>query len=279
VRAVVTGASAWSLGGADVAPDALPLLAGGLSFHLAPDPPRPDAVPVGTWRRMSRLARLAAVVTAPLVATRADRDDLALFWGTGVGEFSSTAGFLRTLFTKGPAGASPLAFQNSVHNAPAGHLSIALGLRGPSETLCAGPLTALRTLERALAYLVANDRPALVVVGDELGPDVQQGYTFAGGGAPVAEGAAALLLEPAGDGPALTWLDAPPIATDWHRGAAYPLEEPPAVSGRAHDAHYGLFSAVDSVALVALVRSVRAGGPGGAVAWGGPGGPVRVVIG
>ena len=170
------------------------------------------------------------------------------------------------------AGASPLAFQNAVHNAPAGHLSIAFGLRGPSETVCAGPLTAIRTLERALAWVMLRERPALVLVGDDLGPEVQQGYTFADAGAPMGEGGAALLLLPDGDGPTLTWEDAPPAPGDWHRRHAYPLEERPMAPGPAHDARLGLYPAVDLVALASAVRR------GGVVAWGGPGGPVRLVV-
>ncbi len=286
MRAIVGGARTWSLGGADVALDSLPELPPGPSFHPAPEPVRPELVPAGTWRRMSRVARIAAACAAPLVEARADRADLALFWGTGIGEFSSTSGFLRTFFTKGQAGASPLLFQNAVHNAPAGHLSIAFGLRGPSETICAGPLTALRTLERALAWVTLHERPALVLVADDLGPDVQQGYVFAGATAPMGEGGAALLLLPEGDGPVLRWEDAPPAPGDWHRRLAYPLEEPPVAFGPAHDTRLGLFPAVDLVAVAACVRGA-ASGRGGAVAWGGSAGlpgysrrgaPMRVVV-
>ncbi len=282
----VTGARSWSLAGADAAPASLaplPALPDGPSFHPAPDPERPDGVAAGPWRRMSRVARLAVAVAAPLVVHRTDRVDLALFWGTGVGEFSSTAAFLRTLFQKGPAGASPLLFQNAVHNAPAGHLSIALGLKGPSETLCAGPLTALRTLERALTWVAVHRLPALVVVGDDLGPDVRQGYTFADVRAPMSEGAAAFLLEPIDTesaeepGVVLRWLDAEPEPGDWQRGFAYPERQAGDPSLRplhASDAHFGLSPVVDALALVACVQAGH-----GAVAWGGAGGPIRVVIG
>jgi len=272
VRAVIAAAHSWSLGGADVALSALPELPDGPSFQLAPDPVRPERVPAGTWRRMSRLARIAATCAAPVLEGRSDLDTLALFWGTGIGEFSSTTTFLRSYFQKGAAGASPLAFQNAVHNAPAGHLSIAFGLRGPSETVCAGPLTALRTLERALVWVTLREQPALVLVADDLGPEVQQGYLFADAGSPMGEGGAALLLLPEGEGPTLTWEDAPPAPGDWHRRHAYPLEAPPGGVGPAHDARLGLYPAVDLVALAACVRA------GGTVAWGGPGGAARLVV-
>jgi hypothetical protein len=223
---------------------------------------------------MSRLARLAAVCAAPVLAPRPDREGIALFWGTGIGEFSSTSGFLRTLFTKGPAGASPLLFQNAVHNAAVGHLSIALGLRGPAETICAGPLTALRTLERALVWVALRERPALVLVADDLGPEVQQGYVFADASPGMGEGAAALLLEPVGGGVPIEWRDEPPRSDDWHRAGAYPLEPLPIATSIAHDRRIGLFPACDLVAVAACARAAS-----GAVSWGGVGGPVRVVVG
>lgn len=262
MRAVVTAAHTWSLGGLDADMAALPLLPDGPGFAPTPDVPRPDAVPAGNWRRMSRVARIAAACAAPALARDLDRDGLALFFGTGIGEFSSTVGFLRTLYGKGPAGASPLLFQNAVHNAAAGHLSIAFGLRGPSETLCAGPLTSARTLERALSWVALHGRPALVVAADDLGPDVQQGYVFAGATATMGEGGAALLLEPDGVGVPVTWHDAPPAPDDWRRAGAYPCEAPGAPSDRAHDRRLGLFPACDLVALASLVRA-----GGGAVAF------------
>lgn len=169
--------------------------------------PRPAGVDPGAWRRFSRVARLAAAAVAPVLEAAPaaceargvtfDRDDLPLFFGTGLGEYSSSYGFLKSLFQKGPAMASPLLFQNSVHNAAAGHLSIAFGLRGPSETLCAGALTTIRTLERALCWLGANGGCALVVLADDVNPDSADGWRLGGVQAPVGEGGAAFLLSAA----------------------------------------------------------------------------------
>lgn len=237
VRAVAT----WSLHGSAPTLGEVALAPG---MYAAPDPVRPQSVPTGAWRRMSRLARLAAVVTAPVVG---DDRGLPLFFGTSWGEFSSTATFLRTLFTKGPMGASPLAFQNSVHNAAPGHLSITFGLRGPSETICAGPATALATFQRALCSVALRKEPALVVIADDLGRDVQAGLTLAGGTAAFGEGAAAFLLEP-GEGVSLV------SAGTWSRHQGYPGEVWPRGEG-GHDLRLGLFPAGDAIAL-ALGREV-----------------------
>lgn len=178
-------------------PDAADLASSGAmppGFHHAPEPTRPEAVDAGAWRRMSRLSRMAVDVGARVVGAASDRASIPLTWGTAYGEFSSTTAFLRTLHARGPAGASPLHFQNAVHNAPAGHLSIGLGLHGPSETLCAGEATAFRAVERAMVMLALGAPEVLVVVADELGPDVQTGLQLGLGPAPYGEGAAALVL-------------------------------------------------------------------------------------
>ena len=164
MRAGVAAAHTWTVGGADVD---LAGLGEVDDFVHAPDPPKPEAVPANSWRRMSRIARFAAACVAPL-GVPAD-ETTALFFGTGAGEFSSTASFLRTFIAKGAAGASPLLFQNSVHNATPGHLSMIFGLRGPSETVCAGGMTSLRLLERALAWVTVRGLPAIVVAADEIG--------------------------------------------------------------------------------------------------------------
>jgi hypothetical protein len=143
---------------------------------------------------MSRLSRMAVEVGSRVIEAASDPAAVPLTWGTAFGEFSSTAAFLRTLHGKGPAGASPLHFQNAVHNAPAGHVSIALGLRGPSETICAGEATAVRSIERAMVMLALGAPEVLVVVADELGPDVRTGLQLGLGPGPYGEGAAALVL-------------------------------------------------------------------------------------
>ena len=120
----VRGVRSWSCHGADAglpAVDGPPYGADGpaLPFRLAPDPQRPHAWSASGWRRLSRLARLVAVVAEPLIERGSDT---AIFVGLNGGEFGSSVAFLRSYWLGGAAAASPLAFQNSVHNAPAAHL-------------------------------------------------------------------------------------------------------------------------------------------------------------
>ncbi len=167
--------------------------------------PRPDRYPAGNWRRMSRLARLCALATEPIISVIAPTEigSLSLFFGSMAGEYSTGVAFLHTLFQKGPAGASPLLFQNAVHNAPSAHFTIALGATGPVETVAAGLDTAFSTLERAMLAVNLRGTPALVVIAEECGPEIQKGLVFANMKGVFTEGAAAFLLEP-GRG---LWLD------------------------------------------------------------------------
>ena len=63
--------------------------------------------------------------------------------------------------------ASPLRFQTSVHNAPAGQLSMATANQGFSTTVSAGAETVAMSFVEAVGLLVAGHPDVLVVVADE----------------------------------------------------------------------------------------------------------------
>lgn len=141
------------------------------------DPVRPGAIAAGRWRRMSRLARLAAVAVQDLVDRNSEVDwsSLPLVHGSAMGEVVPSSRFLDRMFLEGPDRASPLAFQNSVYNATGAHLSLVFGLKGPAETISAGMATGLMALSRAMEWL--ESAPAvLVVVGDDLNPTTLNAY-------------------------------------------------------------------------------------------------------
>lgn len=161
-----------------------------------PDPKRPDGFPAGPWRRMSRLARAVAVCCERLLQDQPR--DIPVVWGSAVGELVPTGRFLDKLFESGTA--SPLAFQNSVYNAPTGHLSIALGLTGHSETVVAGPATGTAALERGLV-LARRHGYCLVVAGDDLSEPLREAHRMNGTEALLGESVGALLLHTGEEGP------------------------------------------------------------------------------
>jgi hypothetical protein len=160
---------------------------------------RPAGFPAGQWRRMSRLARMAAVCAAPLAADL-DPATTPVVWGTSIGECVPTQRFLTRLFDEGPKAASPLAFQNSVYNAPAGHLSIALGLRGASETVSCGGATGLVALRRGLELLALGAPEVLVLAGADRAPLLQRAWELEPDSAAPGEAMAAVVLRAQGPG-------------------------------------------------------------------------------
>ncbi len=233
MAALITGAAAWVAGDRNPGRIRSDLLEGVTRLdEEATTPVRPEGVPAGTWRRMSRLARMAMALGAELLQDRPDidRETLAVVWGSGIGEVVPTSRFLVRLFTEGPDLASPLNFQNSVYNAPPGHLSIALGLKGLSETVAAGGATGLTALMRGLDILKLGRAPAvLVIAGDDQNPVVAHAHQLGRTKAPIGEAVAAVLLERVGIGVAvevLTGVQPGDMSPVFARQAQLP-DEPP----------------------------------------------------
>ncbi|HEX9010894.1 MAG TPA: beta-ketoacyl synthase N-terminal-like domain-containing protein [Holophagaceae bacterium] len=134
---------------------------------------------------------------------------IAVAAGTLTGGSEATEGFLRPYLQRGPEGASPLLFPNSVANAASGHLAQAFGLKGPSATFLEWECATFAALEQAARWLRSGMAEAALVLGtDGLFPlllEIARGARLlARHGDPVAgsgcgflpgEGAQAFLLE------------------------------------------------------------------------------------
>jgi hypothetical protein len=230
-----------------------------------PDPRKPKSFPAGPWRRMSRLARAVAVVCERLLDGGSEGPvprDIPVVWGSAVGELVPTGRFLDKLFESGSA--SPLAFQNSVYNAPSGHLSIALGLTGPSETIVAGPATGTAALERGLV-LARKHGHCLVVAGDDLSEPLREAHRMNGTEVLLGEAVGALLLHTGEQGPEIELVAgvAPvPGRPVLARQARFPGEpELTAIPGSfAPEESMGLSLSSGVAVLAALVQADRIGG-------------------
>lgn len=244
-------------------------LLAGRPRHGAPAPPaRPEAIPANAWRRMNPLDRLVADVATPLLAGL-DLARTAIVYGSYVGEVVATSRFLDRLFREGPAAASPLAFQNSVYNAPVGHLSINLGLTGAHETISAGAASGIAAVHRAYDLLTLGQaEDVLVLAADDINPTTSTAFALVEHQLPPGEMAAAVLLSIRGPGPSLALGrgDAPTLT----RTHAFPCEPPfnPG-DGASYSAVLGANAASGLVALAAM----SAGGRGtvrdhdGATVW------------
>ena len=153
-------------------------------------------------RRMDRLSKLMCMAAALA------RDDggfgetgaLALGVGTDLGTLETTWSFLSRLREKGPALANPMDFPNLVPNAGAGYVGIFCGLRGPSQTFCQHETCGDDAVAWGADAVRAGQVPAALVGGaEEMSATRLHAMEVAGCDlARPAEGAALLLVEPAG---------------------------------------------------------------------------------
>lgn len=229
------------------------LAAGRPPAGALPAPERPASVPATTWRKLTRLSRFVAVTALEALGEAPVDDRLAVVWGTLLGELEPTGRFLTGLYGDGVA--SPLAFQSSVYNAPAGNLAILLDHRGTSDTVCAGGATGLAALARAedLLALGVADR-VLLVVGDTLSPTAERAWALNPRQAPPGEGVVALLLGREGGVPATVrcgWPDGPVAVARREPLPAEGALRP--VGGLSPERSLGLWGGLGLAGVVALL--------------------------
>ena len=127
------------------------------------------------YRRLSRQSRLAvaasieAIRDSGLQISELNRHRIGVVFGTAFGSTEQTDGFFVSLLKHGPQAAEPILFPDTVPNAPASHVAMYHGLKGPNSTFCQNHLSG----ECALAYgiaLLEQDQADVVLVGgvDEL---------------------------------------------------------------------------------------------------------------
>jgi 3-oxoacyl-[acyl-carrier-protein] synthase II len=153
-------------------------------YHLSHGARHACLVPAGQlagWlspaesRRMSPPSKLAVAASRMALScaslTGSEEERTAVVIATAFGPSTNTEVLLKQILFEGPESASPSLFMESVANAPAAQIAIALKARGSSLTLCqreAGPLLALGTG----AAEIAAGRAPRVLTGtvDEMTP-------------------------------------------------------------------------------------------------------------
>lgn len=134
-------------------------------------------VPPAEARRMSPPSRLAvacarmALEDAGLPRAGTGDPAAAVAVATAYGPSSFTEGLLRQIFLDNPEAASPFLFTESVANAPAAQMAIAVRARGAVLTLCQREAGALLALGRAASEVAAGRAPlALAGTTEEMTP-------------------------------------------------------------------------------------------------------------
>jgi len=128
--------------------------------------PRPSLVPARELRRLPDPARLGVEVASQACAMAGvDLAEVVPVFTSTIGDSAITDYMCRTLAGEDKL-LSPLRFQNSVHNAPAGSLSILTGNRCPNTFVAAFENSLATALLEAMVLCVSQPRPVLLVCTD-----------------------------------------------------------------------------------------------------------------
>lgn len=129
--------------------------------------------PRSVWRHMNSLSRMAIAASrlawedAGLKLDRAAADNVGVMFATAAGSAESTDGFDESVLAN-PNKPAVLSFSNVVLNATGGAVCQALGLRGPTTTICHGGASASIAMDCAVETIRAGKADVvLVVAADE----------------------------------------------------------------------------------------------------------------
>ncbi len=174
--------------------------------HLAREP---------RLRRASTISLLAAAAGTGAIGTALKSNPgmkprLAIVLGVSSGGVQYTRRFYEQIVKQGANAASPLLFPETVYNAPASHLAAMLGVDGATYTLVGDGTVGLQALEFGAQLIATGDADdVLVVAAEEFDWILCEAHRawrlvpswggasadeWMGRGAPLAEGAAAILL-------------------------------------------------------------------------------------
>ena len=221
------GCGAESLALAPGAPGALAIPWGEgtreIPAFLAATDPLERFVPRRALRRVDHFSRMA-LLGAYLALEDAGRtpEGLALVVASGYGPTATTFSLIDSMIQDGDACTSPIHFAASLHNTPAAHIGIFMGITGPCLTI-SGFEDMVPSALMAARLLLAEGRAERVLVGavDEFSELMAYLWARSAPGPVAGEGAAFLLLSAREeDGPGCCTLEeAVAAAGPWPWGA------------------------------------------------------------
>jgi 3-oxoacyl-[acyl-carrier-protein] synthase II len=132
-------------------------------------PVDPDAhLDVARARRLDRAARLAVVAAQHALAdAHGSSQGTGIVLGSAYGNVDDSAAFMHRVFEKGARAASPAEFPNLVPSSPVGHVSIYLGLRGPTFTTADLSASGESALVQASQLVAAGEAACLIAASVE----------------------------------------------------------------------------------------------------------------
>ncbi len=193
----------------------------GLRRAFLVQPFRPASVVPGLkTRRLDRLSAWALVASslaikdAGIELGQVDRSRVAVVFATAFGCVELTEAFYQSAAANGWNGTDPSTFPETLASAPASHVSLFHGLRGPNITVSNKAFAGVSALIQAASLLRHGQADlAIVLAGDALTQTVYAWYEAAdllspacynsdplpeGGGFIPSEGVTALVMEPSG---------------------------------------------------------------------------------
>lgn len=145
-------------------------------------------------KRLPRVDRLALQVARQALGAH-PVEGMGLVVGTGYGGLQATVDFLEGMAVRGAGFGSPTAFHQSVHHSPAGQISLALKITGPSLTCTSREVSSEAALRLGVDLLAMRRcTRVLVVCADEVVPALEAAFRAMGAPWVPAEGAGAVLL-------------------------------------------------------------------------------------
>lgn len=120
------------------------------------------------FRRATRAMRICADLVDSLLKASpvSDRSRLGIILGTSLGELETTTEFLSTMATANLA--RPLLFQNSLHNATTGFLTLHFKITGPSATISNRTQSSSDTLDLALSWIQDGAADSVLAITADL---------------------------------------------------------------------------------------------------------------
>lgn len=167
LRVYIEGVGLWSPQLADFA--ALDLILAGAEPVFSSAKPGAAMLPGNERRRAPESALLAVEVAgqAVLMSGRAAAT-LPCVWASSFGD-QATTDYMCTALAHNPTDLSPTRFHNSVHNAPVGYWTIAVGCQAASTAIAAHHASFGAGLLEAACQVLAEQQPVLLVCSDIAG--------------------------------------------------------------------------------------------------------------
>ena len=217
-EAMIEGRSGLRLRAADPDVSLEPLVIGQVDFDPARHFSKPQAKQLDRVVQFSLVAMREAVRHAGLELDDEARDRAGVYWGTGLGGAGTLEDGYIQLFREKTGRGRPLSVVMGMNNAAAAHISMELGLRGPSQTISNACASSAMAIGEGLRAIRRGDAEVVVVGGAEalLTPGVMRIWQMMGtlartdsadparsckpfaadrSGLVLAEGAVALILE------------------------------------------------------------------------------------